>query len=74
MNIVKEEFEKLMGFMYDGQNISEGQKKDMERSFYAGAMAVNIAVISCQSSKTPETDIGELFDFIQTRCQELTKG
>ena len=73
MNIVKEEFEKLMVFMYDGVDASESQKKDMERSFYAGALAVNIATVKCYESATPEKDVGEMFDFIQNKCKELSK-
>lgn len=73
MNIVKNEFEKLMGLMYEGQELPESQKKDMEKSFYAGAMAVNIAVLRCQDSKTPGKDISELFDYVQNKCQKLVK-
>ncbi len=72
-NLVKEEFDRLMGHMFGGQNISDGQRKDMERSFYAGAMAVNIAILKSPESKSPEENIGEVFDFINKKCQELTE-
>lgn len=58
--------------MYDGE-ISEGQKKDMEKSFYAGAMAINLAVIKGADSENPEKHIAELFDFITQKCEALAK-
>lgn len=73
MNIVKYEFEKLMEQMYKDKDISDEQKKDIEKVFYAGAFAVNIAILKSSDSDSPEEDLGKLFDFIQNKCQELSK-
>lgn len=72
MNLVQEEFDKLMQEMFSGKNISESQKKDCEKLFFAGALSVNLAVLKCYHSKTPEDDIGKLFDFIQKKSTDLT--
>lgn len=71
MNIVQQEFNKLMDQMFGAKNISENQKKDCEKLFFAGALSVNLAVLKCYHSKTPEKDIGELFDFVQKKSTEL---
>lgn len=73
MNIVEEEFKNLMAFMYDGTDIPEGQKKDMEKSFYAGAMAVNLAILKSSDSDNPEKNIGDLFEFIAKQCKSLAE-
>lgn len=67
-NPIEEEFKSLMNFMFDGKNISDIQRENMERAFYAGAFSVNISILKGQGT---EKEIGELFDFIKNKCEEL---
>ena len=71
MNIVKNEFINLMEAMFKDTKISDGQKTDMERTFYAGAIATHMAILQCSESKDSERDLEELFDFIYEKGSQL---